>query len=91
MVGGGALAFSLILGAMPELSAFWTISILLAVALMIYLVLLARVASAGATRRRSTAYDDGALESWVSPPRHLDDATDPRVPWVRLLVEENSA
>jgi uncharacterized membrane protein len=89
VVSAGALAFSLVLGAVPALRAFWMISILLAVALVIYLVLLARVVSMGTTRRPSV--DDGAPESWVSAHRHLEEASDTRMPWVRLLVEENSA
>jgi hypothetical protein len=94
----GALALSLILGVVPALRAFWTISILLAVALTAYLVLLARFTAAetSAGRPRRDWRDDSvnAPEDWVSP--KLDgtgtlDQGASRAPWVRLLVEEQSA
>jgi hypothetical protein len=96
---GGALVISLILGAMPGLSAFWTISIVLAASLTAYVVLLARFAAAQASfpgRHRADGRSELRVpEDWVTRQYgETDDVLDrdlPRVPWVRLLVEEQSA
>ncbi|MGB9112581.1 MAG: hypothetical protein WCF24_07620 [Acidimicrobiales bacterium] len=94
----GALAFSLVLGAVPALSAFWTIAIVLVVALAAYIVLLARFTGAESPGRHRLSSEDGdihAPEEWVSP--HFERAVSARDreaarrPWVRLLAEEQSA
>jgi hypothetical protein len=96
---GGALTICLVLGAVPALRAFWTISIVLAVGLVAYVVLLVRVtATARSSPRRIPVgghREVGAPDDWVSHELDADNAIHvggvSREPWVRLLLEERSA
>lgn len=94
----GALGLCLVLGAVPELRALWTVSILLAVVLACYLVLLVRYATETSPvrhRRVHEVQDSRSPEVWVSREpaesgsEHDDEMQ--RTPWVRLVVEERSA
>ena len=97
---GGALAVSLILGAVPGLGAFWTISVVLAVSLTAYVVLLARFTAAEAASSPGRHSADGRDElrvpgDWVirqyGETGDVHDRDMPREPWVRLFVEKRSA
>jgi hypothetical protein len=92
----GALAISLILGALPELRAFWTIAIVLSVLLVAYVVLLSVFAadsSPSHQRRLPAEADLSEPEIWFNPHQDLGDVErhEARMPWVRLVVEEQSA
>jgi hypothetical protein len=92
----GALAISLILGALPELSAFWTIAIVLSVILVAYVALLSFFAADAAPshqRRVAEEADLSAPEIWLNREQEQSDfqRRDERLPWVRLIVEEQSA
>ncbi|MGA8297521.1 MAG: hypothetical protein WB770_10800 [Acidimicrobiales bacterium] len=85
---------SLVLGAVPALRAFWTIAVLLAAALTVYLFLLARFAATASDQQRGWYGDETRVpEEWVNA--SITDSAGQRdcsrMPWVRLIVEERSA
>lgn len=91
---GGSLAFSLILGAVPVLRGFWVIAMVLSAALVVYMVLLARFSAALSGSVRPGRSDEPSFEmlgDWDRSNTKRSNRGEANMPWVRLLVDEQSA